>query len=463
MPPDELRVHGRAALEWVAQYLETIRDTPVFDTPEPGFLAEALPGAAPEHGEEMGVILADFERLVVPGLTHWNHPGFYGYFANSASGPGILGELLASAVNVNSMVWKSSPAATELEDVTTRWLARMLGLPDTFEGVINDTASSSTMYALAAARETTFPEAHEKGLFGLPPGRVYASEEAHSSVEKAVLALGLGQEGMVRIPVDGARRMDPTGLRRAIATDLEAGRRPMAVVPTLGTTGVAAIDPVAAVIEVAREFGVWVHVDAAYGGPAALVPEVAEDFAGWEGGDSIVVNPHKWLFTPMDCSVLYSRRPEVLARAFSIVPEYLTTEQGAHTRSLMDYGIALGRRLRSLKLWFVMRYFGRAGLEGLIEEHLRLARLFASLVEESASWSMASPLELALVVFRHDAGDAVTRAAMDRVNETGRAFLTHTVVDDRVVIRLSIGNIRTTEADVREVWSLLNQAADAER
>lgn len=462
MPPEELRQHGVAAVEWVARYIGTIRETPVFDAPEPGFLAESLPGSAPEVGEDMATILADFERLVVPGLTHWNHPRFYGYFANSASGPGILGELLASAVNVNSMVWKSSPAATELEDVTTRWLARMLGLPDDFEGVINDTASSSTMYALAAAREATFPEAHSSGLFGLPPGRVYASEEAHSSVEKAVLALGLGQDGMVRVPVDEKRRMNPATLRAAIEADREAGRRPMAVVPTLGTTGVAAIDPVAEVVEVAKEFDLWVHVDAAYGGPAALVPEVAARFAGWEGGDSIVVNPHKWLFTPMDCSVLFCRQPTMLVRAFSIVPEYLTTEQGAHTRSLMDYGVALGRRLRSLKLWFVMRYFGRAGLERLIREHLRLAQRFASWVDGSDAWSMASEPELALVVFRHHAGDAMTRAVMDRVNETGRAFLTHTVVDGRVVIRLSIGNIRTNEADIAELWSLLNRAAEAE-
>lgn len=461
MPPDEFRTHAEAVSRWIAHYLEHTRDLPVFDAPKPGFLTSRLPVDAPETGEPMEVILEDFREQVAPGLTHWNHPSFFGYFATSASAPGILGEMLSAAVNVNAMVWKSGPAATELEDVTTDWLRRMLGLPSAFEGVINDTASSSTLYALAAARTRAYPEAHETGLFGARPGRVYASEQTHSSVEKAVLTLGLGRTGYRPVPTDENHRMDVSALRATIAEDRAAGVVPVAIVPTLGTTSVAAIDPVEEIAEIGRANGAWVHVDAAYGGPAALVPEVAERFLGWEGADSIVVNPHKWLFTPMDCSVLYCAHPDELVRAFSIVPEYLRTAEQAETRSLMDYGVSLGRRLRALKLWFVMRYFGRFGLRARIAEHLRLAALFADGVEAESGWEVVAPVELGLVAFRHVGGDDVNHEIMARVNASGRAFLTHTAVNGVVVLRLAVGNVRTTEDDVRAVWSLLLDAADA--
>ncbi len=461
MPPDEFRSHAEAVGRWIAGYLEHTRNIPVYTSPEPGFLKSRLPDEPPGGGEAMEVILEDFRRDVVPGLTHWNHPSFFGYFATSASAAGILGEMLSAAVNVNAMVWKSGPAATELEDVSTDWLRRMLGLPGRFEGVINDTASSSTLYALAAARNRAYPDAHAHGLFGQRPGRVYASEQTHSSVEKAALTLGLGRTGYRAIPTDDRYRLDVSALKMAIEEDRAAGFVPVAIVPTLGTTSVAAIDPVAEVVDIGRELGVWVHVDAAYGGPAALVPEVAQRFAGWEGADSIVVNPHKWLFTPMDCSVLYCAHPEELVRTFSIVPEYLSTAEGAETRSLMDYGVSLGRRMRSLKLWFVMRYFGRFGLRARIEEHLRLAELFASWVEASDEWHVAAPVELGLVAFRHVEGDDRNHAIMARVNASGRAFLTHTAVDDQVVLRLAVGNVRTTEDDVADVWALLQDAAAA--
>lgn len=459
MPAEEFRRHAHASVDWVADYLGGIRDLAVFASPSPGFLTKELPPSPPTEGESFEAMFADFQTMVVPGLTHWNHPAFYGYFANSASGPGILGEILSSALNVNAMVWKSGPSATELEDLSTDWLRQLLGLPAAFEGVINDTASSSTLYALAAARELAYPEVHEHGLYGLPPGRVYASEQTHSSVEKAVLALGMGSRGYRPIRTDADHRMDADALREALEEDAAAGIRPVAVVPTLGTTSVAAIDPVREVIGIAHEYDAWVHVDAAYGGPAAVLSSVRERFAGWEGADSIVVNPHKWLFTPMDCSVLYCARPDVLVQAFSIVPEYLKTKEGAETRSLMDYGISLGRRLRALKLWFVIRYFGRVGLARRIEEHLRLARLFAGWVESESEWEVVAPVELGLVAFRHSGGDDKNREIMDRVNGTGEAFLTHTAVDGQIALRLSIGNVKTEERDVARVWRILRDSA----
>jgi aromatic-L-amino-acid decarboxylase len=452
----------------VADFLETLDDLPVFPDTEPGAIRDELPSEAPEEGEPMDAVLADFREIIVPGINHWNHPAFHGYFSISASGPGILGELLAAALNVNAMVWRSSPAATELEDVTTDWLRILLGLPEGFEGVINDTASSSTLYALAAAREAAWPEAHRTGLFGVGPGRIYASDQAHSSVEKAALTLGFGQEGFRTIPSDGAFRMELGALRAAVEEDVRAGVKPVAIVPTLGTTSSASIDPVAGVVDIAREHGSWVHVDAAYGGPAALLPEVRPRFAGWEQADSVVVNPHKWLFTPIDCSVLYCRRPETLVRAFSIVPEYLRSREQAASRSLMDYGVSLGRRFRSLKLWFVLRAFGRAGLVSRLRHHIALCRTLASWIEAEEGWEVVAPVELGLVVLRRspagrddEACDALNRAILDRVNASGRAFLTHTVLGGRTVLRVSVGNIRTTEEHVTRLWALLQEAAEA--
>ncbi len=324
----------------MADYLEGVDRLPVFPDVRPGEVRAALPAGPPEEGEALDAALADFREVIVPGLNHWNHPAFFGYFSITGSGPGILGEMLAAALNVNAMVWRSSPAATELEDVTTDWLRQLLGLPVEFEGVINDTASSSSLYALAAAREVAYRGAHRSGLFGQLPGRVYASDQAHSSIEKAVLTLGLGRDGyhVVASGPDFGMRVD--ALRAALDRDRAAGIVPVAVVATLGTTSTAAMDPVRDIVSTARAFGAWCHVDAAYGGPAAIVPELRPLFDGWEGADSIVVNPHKWLFTPVDCSILYCRKPQELVRAFSIVPEYLTSSEQGAVRDLMDYGWA---------------------------------------------------------------------------------------------------------------------------
>lgn len=445
--------------DWMADYLAGIDDIPVFAAPEPGALRSALPESAPAVGEPMEAVLRDFRELIVPGLTHWNHPAFYGYFAITSSGPGILGEMLAATVNVNAMVWKSSPAATELEDVSTEWLRRLTGLPERFEGVINDTASSSTLHALAAAREAAFPGVRQSGLAGRAPGRVYASSEAHSSVEKAVLTLGLGSDGYRAIAVDAKRSMRPDALRAAIAEDVASGFQPVAIVPTLGTTTTAAIDPVDSIADIAEEFGIWMHVDAAYGGSAAVLPEVRDRFAGWERADSVVMNPHKWLFTPIDCSVLYCARPDLLAEAFSLVPEYLQTREQGEERSLMDYGVALGRRFRSLKLWFVLRYFGREGIMARIREHMRLASQLADRVRAEAGWHVVAPVELGLVVFRYGEDDALNRRIMERANATGRMFLTHGSVDGRIVLRLAVGNIKTTATHVDEAWEILRAGA----
>lgn len=469
MPPEEFRRYGREAVDWIADFLADIDDIPVFPGIRPGDVAGALPDDAPQAGESMEELLRDFRSIVVPGMNHWNHPRFHGYFSVSASGPGIIGELLASALNVNAMVWRSAPAASELEDVTTDWLRRLLGLPAGFDGVINDTASSSTLYALAAAREQTWPEAHSAGLFGLPPGRVYASAHAHSSVEKAVLAIGLGQEGYRTVPTDDAYRMRPDVLEQMIDEDVAAGFRPCAVVPTLGTTSTASMDPIAPIAEIASRRGVWLHVDAAYGGPVAMLPEASAAFDGWERADSIVVNPHKWLFTPIDCSVLYCRRPDVLRRAFSIIPEYLRSTEQAEARSLMDYGISLGRRFRALKLWFVLRYFGADGVRDRLREHLRIAKLLEERIRSSEGWEVTAPVDLGLVTFRAvidappDENDRLNHEIMEAANATGRTFLTHTVLDGRTVLRLSIGNVKTSEAHVMESWHVVRERGDALR
>ena len=372
--------------------------------------------------------------------------------------------MLASALNINAMVWRSSPVGTELDEHTLDLLRNLLGLPAGFDGTINDTASSSTLYALAAAREEKMPEAWEHGLSGIARGRFYASEQAHASVEKAVITLGFGRSGTRKIPTDADFRMIPGELRRAVLEDLEAGIKPLGVVATLGTTSTTSLDPVAEILEIAREFNLWLHVDAAYGGPAAAVPELKPLFRGWEGADSIVVNPHKWLFTPIDCSVLYVRDSERLRKAFSLTPEYLTTPEQGTATNLMDYGVALGRRFRSLKLWFVLRYFGAEGIRSRIRQHVAMARELASRVDEHPDWVRVAPVPFSVVVLRFapkgvpgDEADGLNREVMERINETGEFFLSHTVLDGRFCLRVALGNLRTRWEDVERCWELLQE------
>ena len=466
MPPEEFREYAHEAVNWVADFLAEVDDLPVFPSTKPGEIRRKIPAAPPSAPESMDALLNDFRSVIIPGMNHWNHPSFFGYFSVSASGPGIIGELLASALNVNAMVWRSAPAASELEEVATDWLRQLLNLPTAFEGVINDSASSSTMYALAAARERTWPDAHQNGLFGMTPGRVYASQEAHSSIEKGVLAVGLGQRGYRTISTDDEFAMRPDDLDAAIMEDLDAGLKPCAIVATLGTTSTAALDPVAEIANIADHYGIWLHIDAAYGGPVAMLPESRSWFDGWERADSIVVNPHKWLFTPIDCSVLYCRRPEILKRAFSIVPEYLQSSEVSESRSLMDFGISLGRRFRALKLWFVIRYFGKDGLIARIRNHLRIASLLGKAIGDEDQWEVMAPVDLGLVTFRSTRGETpeeqnrINHEILNTVNDSGQAFLTHTVLNELVVLRLAIGNIKTTEEHVMKTWILLKDIAE---
>lgn len=474
MDPEAFRRHGHAVIDWIADYLAHPEAWPVLPRVSPGDVRAALPASPPDRAEPMEDILADFDRLIAPATTHWNHPGFFAYFSVSGSGPGILGEALAAALNVNAMVWRSGPAPTELEEVALDWLRQLLGLPAEFDGVINDTASTSTLYALAAARES-LPELRirEAGLSGrpeLPRLRVYCSEDAHSSVDKAAITLGFGLEGVHRIPIDAEHRLNVDALERAIAEDRAHGVRPVAVVATVGTTSTTAVDPVPAIAELCEREGMWLHVDGAYGGAIGAVPELRGMLAGCERADSFVVNPHKWLFTPIDCSVLYTRRPDVLRRAFSLTPEYLKTTEGEQARNLMDYGVALGRRFRALKLWFVLRYFGADGIAARLREHVRLAALFASWIDAADDFERLAPVPMSVIVFRSRPHGLDDEAALDehnarlleRVNATGEMFISHTRIGGRYALRLAIGNIRMAEPHVRRAWELIRQMA-AER
>jgi aromatic-L-amino-acid/L-tryptophan decarboxylase len=472
MKESEFRRFGHELIDWIADYFENIDQLPVLPNMEPGDLKAQLPSVPPEHGESMENIIADVDRLIAPALTHWSHPSFFAYFATSTSGPGILGELLSAAFDNKSMLWRTSPASTELEEVVLDWLRQMMGLDPGMTGIIYDTASVSSMHAIAAAREGVEKRIREEGMSGrpdLPLLRVYVSEQAHSSIEKAVITLGLGQRALRKIPTDSEFRMDAGALKDAINEDKRNGHLPFCIVATVGTTSTSSIDPVEKIIPIGEEHAMWLHVDAAYAGSAAVVPEFRHILAGCERVDSLVTNPHKWLFTPFDLSVLYCRHMDLLKRAFSLVPEYLRTPEQEKVRSGSDYGIQLGRRFRALKLWMVMRYFGHEGLAARIREHCRLARLFASLVDESPDWDLMAPVPLALVCFRaKPAGvpeeklDALNESIMHRVNASGRALLSHTRLNDKLTLRLSIGNIRTTEQHVRQVWRLLNEELQGE-
>jgi len=475
MSAEEFRRHGHALIDWIGDYLTNIEARPVLAQVRPRELIEKLPAAPPATGEPMDEILADVDRLIVPALTHWNHPSFFAYFATSTSAPGIFGELLSAAFDVKALLWRTAPAAAELEEVALSWLRQMLGLPTEFAGVIYDTASVSSLHAIAAAREHLNLDIRAQGLSGradLPLLRVYASEQSHSSIDKAVIALGLGQRSLRKIPADADFRMDADALARAVAEDRRDGMLPFCVVATVGTTSTTSIDPVARIADICEQHDLWLHVDAAYAGSAGIVPELRPlVLDGCERADSLTLNPHKWLFTPFDLSVLYCRRIEVLHRAFSLVPEYLRTPaaETEGVRNGADYGVQLGRRFRSLKLWMILRYFGHDGLAARIREHCRLARLFASWVADSPDWELLAPVPLSVVCFRArptlegetgDARDARLDALNERLlhaaNSTGSLFISHTRLHDRFTLRLAVGNIRTTEEHVRRAWEILH-------
>jgi aromatic-L-amino-acid/L-tryptophan decarboxylase len=432
------RDDAAAASKWVARYLEGVRELPVLAQVEPGQIRAALPDSPPDRPEPFSAVLDDLDRVLLPGITHWNHPRFFAYFAISGSEPGILAEFLTAALNVNAMLWRTSPAATELEEVAVDWVRQLLGLPEGSHGHIEDTASTSTLAALTAARHLR------------PDGSILCSEHAHSSMDKSARLLGVP---LRKIATDDRLCMRPDALAEALREGEAA-----AVVATVGTTSTSAVDPVAEIAALAAEAGAWLHVDAAYAGSAMVCEENRWAFAGVERADSLVVNPHKWLLTPIDCSLLYTRRPDILREAFTIAPVYLRASEEGVT-NLTDYGPALGRRFRALKLWAVIRCYGRDGLQSVIREHQRLARLFASWVEETPGWEVVAPVPFSLVCFRREGSDEENEAILERVNGSGEAFLSNTVLDGRYVLRLAVGNHGTTEDDVRRAWDLLQKHA----
>jgi aromatic-L-amino-acid decarboxylase len=459
MSPEEFRAEAHQVVDWMANYLRDLRDYPVLPQVEPGALIDRLPAHGPEQPETMQNILADFRELVVPSLTHWNHPRFHAYFSISASGPGILGEMLASALNVQHMLWKSGPAATELEQVTLGWLRDWLGLPSEFFGIIHDTASTASMHAVLAARELAAPEARLTGNH--PPLILYESEHTHSSVDKGALCVGIGRENIRHVAADAEFRMLPSELEAAIKNDLAHGRKPFCVVATLGTTSSSSVDPLKDIAAIAKRYGLWLHIDAAYGGPAALLEEHRHILDGSADADSMVINPHKWLFVPVDLSVLYTRRPEIMRRALSLdeTPAYLVTAEHDRAVNLSEYALPLGRRFRSLKLWFVMRYYGREGIQRILREHMRFAQLLVEEIRNDSRFELSAPVPFSLVCFRYRGSDEENRALLDRINATGRAFLSGTVLNGKFLLRFAIGNVATTEADIRETWQLIQSLA----
>jgi aromatic-L-amino-acid decarboxylase len=469
LPVDEVRAALHRAADRIADYLGTVERYPVLPPVAPGDVSRSLPEAPPVHPEPLDRVLDDYERLIEPNVTHWNHPGFLAYFGITGSGPGVVAEALAAGLNVNAMLWRTSPAATELEGRVCDWLRQMMDLPADFRGHINDTASSSSLVALAAARHSLPLDVRVRGLSGrsdVPPLVVYASDQAHSSIDKAAIVLGVGQENVRRVASDAAFRLSVPALAAAIAKDRSEGRLPMAVVATVGTTSTTSIDPVPEIADLCDREEIWLHVDAAYAGAAAICPEYRALMPGIEHADSLVVNPHKWLFTPVDCSVLYVRDQNLLRAAFSLVPEYLRTDEPGVT-NLMDLGFQLGRRFRSLKLWMVIRSFGVEGLQERIREHCAIAAELAKRIEADPGFELAAPAPFSAVCFRALAGPEVSPEEQDRFNErllarvnaAGPFFLSPTVLNGRLTPRVAIGNLKTSRKHIDELWRLISEGA----
>jgi len=469
LPEEQFRKALRQAAEWVAEYRSNI-DKRVISAPgKPGDVSASLPSTIPKMPVAIETVMADFERLIVPNLVHWGHPAFMGYFGSTTTAPGILGEIMAATLNVSAMTWATSPAATELEAVVLRWLRGMLRLPEEFFGVVYDTASVATLHALAAARESLPLNVRALGLSGrsdLPRLRIYASDQAHSSIVKAAIALGIGEINVKRIGSDDLFRMDLNSLKLAVQHDRSAGYLPLAVVATVGTTSAAAVDPIPEIAAFCKAERIWLHVDAAYGGAIALLPEGRHLMEGVAAADSVVVNPHKWLFVPLDFSTLYTIHPHLLREVFSLVPEYLRGDAEQSEINYMDYGIQLGRRFRALKAWMVFSAFGETGLVARIREHIRLARLFATWVENDADFELLAPVQMGVVCFRAvcaEGGDDgllertndLNRSVVKSVNATGRAYLTHTVLREKVAMRAAMGNVLTTERHLSDVFGLI--------
>ncbi|MEY2563676.1 MAG: aromatic-L-amino-acid/L-tryptophan decarboxylase [Verrucomicrobiota bacterium] len=466
LPNEEFRERLHKLADWMADYRERIAERPIAPNARPGAVLAQLKTAPPETGTSFDEIFADIERVIVPGVAHWAHPQFMSYFGCTTTNPGVLAEMITAALNVNAMTWRTSPAATELETMVLDWLRQWLLLPEEFSGVVYDTASISTMHALAVAREEASTSVRTLGLSGrseLPIFRIYTSDQAHSSVEKAAIALGLGEHNVRRITSDSEFRMNVTALREAVASDLRHDFKPLAVVATVGTTSTASVDPVREIAAVCAEHQMWLHLDAAYGGGLALLPEHKWVTDAWSEADSLVINPHKMLFVPFDFSALYVRDLERLRRLFTLAPEYLHLRDPAGAEiNYMDYGVQLGRRFRALKAWVVWRTFGREGMASRIREHLRLAQLFAGWIRDDARFEISAPVMMGVVCFRlknsdDKVADQKNIATVARINASGQAYLTQTKLRGRIVMRLGLGNVLTTEEHVRNVWKIIRE------
>jgi aromatic-L-amino-acid decarboxylase len=465
-PPQEFRKQLHELADWIANFREHIERLRVAPNDKPGAVLEQLPKHAPEEGEPFEKILSDVDHIIVPGMVHWSHPMFLGYFGWPITAPGILGEILTAPLNVNAMTWRTCPAATELETTVVDWLRQWVGLSDEFGGVVYDTASVGVMHALAVAREEAAPYTRKLGLSGrdLPRLRIYSSDQAHSSAEKAAIALGLGEENVVRVPSDSQFQMEVKSLGRAIVRDRQQEFQPMAVVATVGTTSTASVDPIPEIARICRDEKMWLHIDGAYGGGFVIVPEHESLRNGWELADSIVINPHKTVFVPLDFSVLYVRGLERLRRVFTLVPEYLRGDTVEAEKNYMDYGIQLGRRFRALKAWVIWRSLGREGIIGRLREQIRLANLFADWIKEDARFELAAPASMGVVCFRFvDADekrlDQVNSDIVERINASGRAYLTQTKLHGRTVMRIGLGNVLTTEEHLRKGWKFIQETA----
>ncbi len=446
--------HG--TVDWIARYLNHVRDYPVLATTKPGQLVDSLPAEGPEQGEAFETMLRDFDKIVMPAVTHWNHPAFFAYFACTGSTPAVLGEMLAAALNTNGLHWKTSPAVAELEQVTLGWLRQWMNLPGDFFGIIYDTASVSSFHAICAARERFDPSARENGH---QPGLVmYTSDQAHSSVEKGAIAAGIGHKNVRKIASDEFFRMRVDLLRAAIERDKAAGLKPFMVSATVGTTSSTSVDPVGEIADICKQHSLWLHVDTAYAGACAILPEYGDTFRDLHRADSIVMNPHKWLLTNIDLSVFFTRHPDILRRAFSLTPEYLRTTEDPRAHNLMDYGVPLGHRFRALKFWFILRYFGREGLRSILRAHIELAKEFESWVRADDRFEVSAPVPFSVVCFRFKGSDDENRALADRVNASGKTFISHTNLDGKIVLRMAIGNLGTRREDVRLAWEVIQKA-----
>ncbi|MFZ2322606.1 MAG: aminotransferase class I/II-fold pyridoxal phosphate-dependent enzyme [Ignavibacteriaceae bacterium] len=469
MPAEEFRQNGYKLVDWVTDYLKDIEKYPPLSQVNPGDILKRIPETPPTKGEDIENVLSDVDKILIDGITHWNHPGFMAYFNSTSSGPGILAELLTAGFGINGMLWKTSPALTELEKAMMNWFRQMVGLPDNYWGMIYDTASTSTMHAIASAREQANLQIREKGMAGrnnIPRLKLYCSDQTHNSIDKGALTLGIGLEGIRKIPSNEKFEMDAKKLEQAIEEDKQNGWLPFIVVATVGTTSTTSIDPVEAIADIAEKNNMWLHIDSAYAGVTAMIPEMKWITKGWERADSLVINPHKWMFTPMDLSVFFTRKPEVLKRAFSLSAEYLKTNQDDIVDNLMDYGVQLGRRFRSLKLWFIIRYFGVEGIAARLKNHIALAKEFAEWMKAENDFEILAPINFSTICFRYNPGsksenvlNIINENLLENINKSGKIFLSHTKLNGKFVIRLTIGSIRQERKHVEEAFQIIKQTA----